>query len=574
MSAAPELSVVVPAHDVGLWLGELLSSVLEDQSLPEEPLDLEVIVVDDASGDDTREVAESYAARDPRVRVVSSPGRGGGEARNHGVSLARGEFLAFADGDDIVPRRAYAAMVRQARACGADMVVGRFFKFFSDRVWWPVHDWAAFDEPRTGVRVAEQPSLIRNRACWNRVFRRDFWTSQAITFPDATRSNDIVPMVRALLAARIDVVTDTVYAYRDRPGPGSMTARSRSAEGIVSYLRQELECARLVAAAGSPALAEEYASLVVAADGWTAIARALGGLGELDADVAEELEPAHDLAVRLLDTVGRDAVAAVLARARPHVRWGWHLVEARAWAPAAALGGGGKGWGSRPVEDVLDALDQVAAGGVVPAEEIAPDLAAALFERPVDAYPEPAAMAALVDKHRDLLATVAGLPGADDRVVRLVEALGSDRGRAESLLAAHGELVVAAGIEVRGGRVEARLDVVGRPEDVRVLLVGPTRTVAAKVRRDPARPDAVTAVVSASRLGPGTWRLRYETTGGAGPVAVPGRAVAASSRPGNGTRLAVVHVGGRSRHAVEAAPTRVRRAVGRARRALRSRLRR
>ena len=86
--------------------------------------------------------------------------------------------------------------------------------------------WPAFDEERTLVRLAEAPSALRNRACWNRVFRRDFWDSAGISFPDASRSNDIEPMVHALTTARFDVVTETVYVYRDRPGPGSMTATS------------------------------------------------------------------------------------------------------------------------------------------------------------------------------------------------------------------------------------------------------------------------------------------------------------------------------------------------------------
>ena len=216
----PELSVVVPTHDVGLWVGELLSSILEDQSTPAEPVDLEVIVVDDASTDETFEIAEAYAARDPRLTVVRSPGRGGGQARNHGVSLARGRFLAFADGDDLVPRGAYAAMLRKTRETGSDMVVGRFFKLFSDRVWWPVRAWPAFDEERTLVRLADAPSALRNRACWNRVFRRDFWDAAKISFPDASRSNDIEPMVHALTTARFDIVTETVYVYRTGPGRG------------------------------------------------------------------------------------------------------------------------------------------------------------------------------------------------------------------------------------------------------------------------------------------------------------------------------------------------------------------
>ncbi|HEY9392880.1 MAG TPA: glycosyltransferase family 2 protein, partial [Nocardioides sp.] len=295
--ATPELSVVVPTHDVGLWVGELLSSILEDQSTPADPVALEVIVVDDSSTDETFEIAEAYAARDPRLTVVRSPGKGGGQARNHGVSLARGRFLAFADGDDLVPRGAYAAMLRKTRETGSDMVVGRFFKLFSDRVWWPVRAWPAFDEERTLVTLADAPSALRNRACWNRVFRRDFWDAAQISFPDASRSNDIEPMVHALTRARFDIVTETVYVYRDRPGPGSMTAKSHSPAGIISYLEQELRCARRIVALGDPKVLAEYASLIFDADGWMAIVRALRGMSVID-PVA--LDPARALITELV----------------------------------------------------------------------------------------------------------------------------------------------------------------------------------------------------------------------------------------------------------------------------------
>ena len=117
------LSVVVPAYDVAAYLPACLDSVLA-QSSSLGRVGLEVVVVDDGSPDDSGAIAESYAARDPRVRVVHTENRGLGAARNEGFQHVTGDLLAFADSDDVVPPGAYAALLRQLTRTGADFVVG------------------------------------------------------------------------------------------------------------------------------------------------------------------------------------------------------------------------------------------------------------------------------------------------------------------------------------------------------------------------------------------------------------------------------------------------------------------
>lgn len=265
----PAISVVVPTHDVGAWVDECLTSLLHDQEV-----DLEVIVVDDASQDDTWARVTAWAARDARVRAFQAPGVGGGQARNFGVELARGEFLAFVDGDDLVPRGAYAAMLASARESGSQMVVGDFVKFSALQTWSPTARWTGFADPVQGTSLVDRPQLVRNRACWNRLFRADFWREEAIAFPSVPRSNDIVPMVTALVAARtVDVVPDLVYLYRERPGATSMTARAGAEVGVTSYLSQEVLCARLLGAVEGEQLEATYWQMVLDSDAWVHLRR-------------------------------------------------------------------------------------------------------------------------------------------------------------------------------------------------------------------------------------------------------------------------------------------------------------
>jgi glycosyltransferase involved in cell wall biosynthesis len=87
-------SVIVPVFNRANTLGEALRSVLAQTDQ-----DFEIIVVDDGSKDDPLSVVK--ALDDSRIRFVRQPNRGGGAARNTGIDLARGQFIAFLDSDDI-----------------------------------------------------------------------------------------------------------------------------------------------------------------------------------------------------------------------------------------------------------------------------------------------------------------------------------------------------------------------------------------------------------------------------------------------------------------------------------------
>jgi glycosyltransferase involved in cell wall biosynthesis len=96
MNPAPRISVVIPVHNCKETIGKCLDSLSQlDHS------DFEVIVVDDGSTDETAEICESF----PRVKVIRVHKNGPSTARNIGIEAARGEFVAFTDGDCLVDKR-------------------------------------------------------------------------------------------------------------------------------------------------------------------------------------------------------------------------------------------------------------------------------------------------------------------------------------------------------------------------------------------------------------------------------------------------------------------------------------
>jgi glycosyltransferase involved in cell wall biosynthesis len=92
----PLVSVIMPAYNEARTISESMDSVLA-QTFG----DWELIVVDDGSIDDTRVIVDRYAARDKRIRCIGQKNKGPAAARNTGLRQAAGEYIAFADADDL-----------------------------------------------------------------------------------------------------------------------------------------------------------------------------------------------------------------------------------------------------------------------------------------------------------------------------------------------------------------------------------------------------------------------------------------------------------------------------------------
>lgn len=91
----PLISVIIPVYGAEAYLHQCLDSVLAQDYKP-----MEIILIDDGSRDRSGQICDAYARRDRRIRILHQENQGVSAARNHGVAVAKGDYIAFVDADD------------------------------------------------------------------------------------------------------------------------------------------------------------------------------------------------------------------------------------------------------------------------------------------------------------------------------------------------------------------------------------------------------------------------------------------------------------------------------------------
>ncbi|HXA60134.1 MAG TPA: CDP-glycerol glycerophosphotransferase family protein [Streptosporangiaceae bacterium] len=220
----PKLSIVVPVHDVEQYLVQCLDSLVA-QTFG----DFEAIMVDDGSTDDSAVIAKSYAGKDPRFRLVRQANQGPGPARNLGVGQARGEYLAFVDGDDLVTRYAYEQLIGSLERTGSDLACGGVRRLTSVRSWPSMLHIEPFRAAAQATHVSRSPQLMKDRTVWNKVYRRTFWDAHGLAFRPGIYEDVPVAIRAHVLAGSVDVHRDPVYYWRVRDG-GALSITQRRGE--------------------------------------------------------------------------------------------------------------------------------------------------------------------------------------------------------------------------------------------------------------------------------------------------------------------------------------------------------
>lgn len=222
----PRVSIIVPMYGVEKYVEQCIDSLL-DQTLQE----IEIILVDDGSPDRSGEIADEYATKDSRIKVVHQKNAGLGPARNTGMRVATGEYIGFIDSDDWANHQMFARLYEAAVKNNADIVVSGHCDFTNGVIT------KTKKHPLEGqtLNSSEQIMEIRKNlyghkldddvveafpmSVWIAIYRRELLIDNKIEFKEIL-SEDIIFNLSAYKYANVITFTgDTDYCYRKDDQP-------------------------------------------------------------------------------------------------------------------------------------------------------------------------------------------------------------------------------------------------------------------------------------------------------------------------------------------------------------------
>ena len=204
------LSIIIPIYNVAKYLPKCIDSVLID--LPE---NAEIILVNDGSTDNSLEICKKYSKEDARIKVINKKNGGLSSARNAGLEIARGRYLAFLDSDDFMERYAYPTMLKKAISEKADLVHCDIALYHSpEEIEISRMENIHHRESQRLLRLMDVPLAP---TCANKVYKRELFDN--IRFPVGKNNEDnaVVPLVVSH-CDKISYIPIPFYNYVQREG--------------------------------------------------------------------------------------------------------------------------------------------------------------------------------------------------------------------------------------------------------------------------------------------------------------------------------------------------------------------
>lgn len=170
--------------------------------------DFELICVDDGSQDKSLQIIERYAQKDKRIMVISQENQGVGSARNRAMQVAKGEWFAFCDGDDIVPKHAYRDLYR--KSSDRDVVIGEYME---------IDDMGKklYLKCRRKHQNSTFYAMFMSPCVWNKLIRRSFIQKANISFSKLMLGEDVVFLGEiAKLQPKVYIVKKCCYQHYNR----------------------------------------------------------------------------------------------------------------------------------------------------------------------------------------------------------------------------------------------------------------------------------------------------------------------------------------------------------------------
>lgn len=226
-----KLSVVLPVYNVENYIKECLDSIL-----CQEFTNFELIIIDDGSVDNTREIVSDY--KDYRIRYFFQENSGLSAARNLGITKAEGDFIIFIDSDDIIKPDLFKKCILMIDSKKLDMLFFGFQMFScsegGEKIFGKerIPNVSGILESTDGLKELFKDNIPH--FSWANMIRRSTLINNNIRFPENRNYEDFATTYKLIyFSERIGFIDDTSYLYRQRDNSIMHKASDKESENIL-----------------------------------------------------------------------------------------------------------------------------------------------------------------------------------------------------------------------------------------------------------------------------------------------------------------------------------------------------
>lgn len=204
-----KISIIVPIYNVSEYVDKCLKSIIQQTYK-----NIEIILVDDGSTDDSGEKCDIYAKQDNRITVIHKENGGLSSARNAGLDICTGKYILFVDSDDWISKFMVEKLVNKIIEHKADIVCCEFFEVNEKSILCSKID--AEEEIMESNEALKKllNSEIKDYA-WNKIYKREIFSK--LRYPEGRNYEDMATTYKAFMVAKkICTISDLLYYYITR----------------------------------------------------------------------------------------------------------------------------------------------------------------------------------------------------------------------------------------------------------------------------------------------------------------------------------------------------------------------
>ena len=233
------ISVIVPIYKVEKYLRKCIESILSQTYT-----NLEIILVDDGSPDKCGEICDEYEKRDSRIKVIHKKNGGLSDARNAGLDIMAGNYVAFVDSDDWIEPQMYEHLLAKLHYFHADISIGGVSCDLDDNGIINTEKIVSYDSaPFSEGNVETMHRFFTTSwAAWDKLYKATLFRD--IRYPVGEINEDEAIVLQLLSkCSRVCYSGEIFYHYMKRPGSGSITAANFSVKKLAwqAHCRDNLE---------------------------------------------------------------------------------------------------------------------------------------------------------------------------------------------------------------------------------------------------------------------------------------------------------------------------------------------